>query len=93
MSPYETILHKIGIETSNFQLLKDAVMKTNEISATKAHRFMKKKQEGDTDPIQDKSWLAHAMKRQAAKDSHVTEEEMIALVGAGLLLWIRRLDF
>jgi cytochrome P450 len=78
------MLNKIGIESANFKILKEAMVKSHDISAIKAYRFMEKKRIGDTNEIQNKSWLAHAMKRQAAEDSDITEEEMITLVGSGL---------
>ena len=67
------MLNKIGVESANFKILKEAMVKSHDISAIKAYRFMKKKRAGETNEIQNKSWLAHAMKRQAAENNDITE--------------------
>ncbi|KAL7543730.1 hypothetical protein ACHAWF_007447, partial [Thalassiosira exigua] len=82
---YELLIGKVfGIKTAKYKIVKDAIVKTNDIGTAKARAFLEKKARGELDEFEKNSWFAHAIERQASEGSDISVEEMINLSMAAL---------
>ena len=83
--PTEILLGKfLGIQTDRYATIVDAFHITERIGSRKIRQFIEKKKDGRLTDFEEKSWLSHAIDRQARGSSDVSEEEMRKLAGVAL---------
>mmetsp|Transcript_9863 Transcript_9863/g.14610 ORF Transcript_9863/g.14610 Transcript_9863/m.14610 type:complete len:563 (+) Transcript_9863:59-1747(+) len=79
--PYEIIMGKLGIKTEKYGIMVDHLKRVFQIGDSKVHQFTERKNRGELNDLEEKSWLAHAIERQAAGGTGITDEEMVAISG------------
>lgn len=83
MSPYEILMHKIGIETRDLSTFVEHSSKIRNIAFEKIERFMQNKAEGKLNGYEEASYLSLAIDRQKAEQT-ITVEEMKSLCNMAL---------
>jgi len=73
----------LRFHTDMYNTVKDAFATTERIGSQKIRQFIEKKMDGRLSSFEEKSWLSHAIDREAVTDD-ISEEEMRKLAGIAL---------
>ena len=86
LNPYHMFMvETLGIKTKKYKEFEEAWSVVNEIGTRKIRTFIDRYERGELNDVEKASYLAGAIERQAADDSEVTKEEMIALCLSSLI--------